>query len=161
MSSAENELTDGTENEPNYSVKAPAKDRFTVVEQVYHRPMDSDPELFRHGYSRELQTTEQVYRRQIKVGEDWTPLDTGWLEDKVGMICLSNEEGKRLQVYPTEEEQAEIDEKIIQVSYDQDPDRAWIIPPGETFRSSPSSQHKLFIRCLSGVARCDLFIVPK
>ena len=136
-------------------------DRLTIVEQIYHRPMDEEPTLFERRYSRELETRDEVYQpKKPKVGQEWQPVDTGWLGSRVGMLIVANEEGKSLKTIPSPEELAEIRARVVEVSYAGCPD-TFLVPPGESFHGYPSDPSRLRLRCRSGVAKCVVLLIPE
>ena len=142
------------------------KDFLTVVETVYHRPFGQEPKSAEFRFSRELETNEQVYERRLKVGEEWQPLDCGWLGDNVGMLSIHNHEGESLQVNPTDEEQESISKRIVELAYDyvdmsEYDYGSWLVPPGESFRGYPRSPKELRIRCQSGTAWITLYLYPR
>lgn len=140
----------------------PPRDRLTVVEDFYFRSVDNEPDLFSRRYYRELKSNgHQVYRRRVTIGAEWQSLDLGWLTGCVGMLVIGNDTGKDRQTIPTEEEQAEIDAAVVELSYNTTEHDGWIINPGESFRGQPTDSRKLLMRCRQGKARCEMFIVPE
>lgn len=137
---------------------AEPKDRLTVVENVYHQAISDGqgPTQFESRYSRELDTKEQVYQRRTKVGEDWEPLDFGWIE-KVGLLLIRNEEGKFTEI-PTDEENQRTQRKILEVAYCSE-GSGWLIPVGESMRGIPTSKLAR-IRSHSGVTRYTITVIP-
>lgn len=138
---------------------AQLKDRLTVVEQVYHQPADEQPDGFESKFSCELHDREQVYQRRTRVGEERKPVDLGWL-NRVSMLVISNETGKNLQVQPSKEEKKEMDEKVLEVSFDGC-EHGWLILPGHTMRAKPSDISSLRIRCLKGATKYSVVAIPE
>ena len=142
--------------------------QITVVDKIYHRQGSESPTSVSSRFIRHLQTDEQVYERRTRVGEEWTPLEHGWIEE-AGMIVIQNTEGTTLQVIPTEEEKEETAAKILELSVtdgllDSPPGvlaKPWLIPPGESFRGYPSDVSKLVLRCRSGVCRYNVHVYPR
>jgi hypothetical protein len=144
------------------SLLAPINDRITVVERVYHQIIGEQATSVESRYSFDLETTEQPYKRIGSIGDqEWEPLDFGWLGTNVGLILLSNEEGKYLQTNPTEEEQAETAQRVIEVSF-QAGESSWIVPPRQSMRVmlSPYRSCLPLIRCRKGRARYVLHAFP-
>lgn len=142
------------------------KDRLVVVETVYHQPTGEQPTAVESRFSRDLQTVEQPYQRQLTATEEWKPLDCGWIKD-AGMLVIQNLEGK-FQANPTDEERAEAAARVLEVSYreDQDPNmdvsrHGWLIYPGESFRGCPSNLDLLAVRSQYGSLRLSVFIIPR
>lgn len=141
------------------------RDRLTVCEQVYHRPADDEPQQFSSAFSRELEISEQAYRRNGVATDDWQPLDYGWLKS-VGMLVVHNREGEHLQINPTPEEKAAIAKRVLMVAWIlNDTCRGWwLIPPGESMRGYPDcadAAATLCVRARHQQARYTLFAVPR
>lgn len=145
---------------------ASLKDRLVVVETVYHQPAGDRPVSVDSRFSRDLQSVEQPYQRQLVATEEWQPLDHGWIED-AGMIVIQNLEGK-FAANPTDEERAEATAKILEVSYfaGENPvvdafGRGWLVLPGESMRACPSDVRCLAVCSRSGPLRFSIFILPR
>ncbi len=134
------------------------KNRLTVIETVYHQTTTAEPDSIESRFERELISDEQPYRRTTKVGEDWTPLDFGWIEE-VGMIVIQNNEGKGLTKIPTPEEKEELAAKVLEIS--ADPSNSWIVRPGESFRGEPAGKRTLCIRSRSGTTHFNVYAIPR
>lgn len=132
--------------------------RITVSETVYHQLRGDRPISFSGQFARSLETTEQPYTRRTEVGETWSVLDTGWVEEPA-MILLINEEGRHLQQNPTDLERAVIGTRCLRVRYEDDAGE-WLVPPGESFRGRPNGR-PLMIRCEKGTARYTLHAFPR
>jgi len=144
-------------------------DMLTVVEMVHHRRVDGTGDTVESRFSRLLETHEQLYQRHLTIGTEWERLDLGWL-DKAGisMLVLTNNEGKNLLVNPSDEEQAAIAERVVEIGYslDKGPDLdpcpgTWLIPSKESFRGFPSRPDLLMARCERGPAKCTLTLIPR
>jgi hypothetical protein len=143
------------------------KDRLTVVETVYHQPAGEPPVSVDFRFSRDLDSVEQSYRRQLTATEDWKSLDHGWIE-QAGMLVIQNLEGK-FRANPTDEERAEAAAKVLEVAHRVDEDPAagvwdcavWLVLPGESFRGCPSDIKRLVVRSRSAPLRFSVFILPR
>lgn len=139
-----------------------AKNHLTVVDCIYHVPFGSETVSMDTRYSRELQSEEQPYIRKSLVCETWKPLDCGWLtEVGVGLLFISNEAGKDQQVIPTDEQRRELASRVVEVAYEKDSSKSWIILPGESMRATPEDATRLFIRCRCGTAVVNLMLIPR
>lgn len=136
---------------------APA--RLCIVSTIYHQQHNRNPLSFEGKVSRPLKTKEQVYTRQLTIGEHWTALDTGWLKT-ASHILIVNNEGKFLTANPTNEEALSIPQRIIELGYTAHNSDTWLIRPGEFFAGSPSHLD-LRIRCKKGQAEITLNIFPE
>lgn len=151
-------------NAPLSPPKARLKSRVVVVEQVYHQQPHGQPVVVESKYTRRLDSDEQPFGpRRIRVGEEWTKPDTGWVADG-GLLCLSNEEGKGLAVQPSPSERNDINSRIVEVCL-VDPETGnmggvWLVPPGESLRASAASFMGLRIRCRKGSARITFTVIP-
>ncbi len=138
---------------------AQSKNRETVVETVCHRVVGEEATSLETGYSRDLESDEQVYERRAVATEKWQPLDCGWLEGNVGLLIIRNEGGKSPQVNPTEAEKEELAKRVIEIAYPVS--GRWLIPPGASMRGYPIDASNLAIRCQHSTAKYRLFLIPK
>ena len=146
---------------------AEIKSRVTVVETVYHRSPGAPPVGVESRFSQDLDSDEQVYERRLKATKEWQLLDCGWVEDPL-MLLIINEEGKRLQVNPTDEEREDTAKRVLQIAYviivlgevggEGIP---YLVPPGTSTRLYPSTIEGLHVRCQSGTAQFTLYAYPK
>jgi len=144
------------------------KNRLTVVGSIYFVAANEQPESVDTGFSRDLASEEQPYRRRLKATEEWQRLDCGWIKE-ASQVFIANEEGKGLQVNPTDEEREDIARRIIEVSFCEDGEgpndtfisSVWLVSPGESMRGLPSRVDRLCVRCQHGTARFTLYIVPR
>lgn len=139
--------------------------RLTVVESVYYQAFGEDPFGVAHNFSRGLETNEQPYIRKLTATEEWTKLDTGWLE-KCSELVIVNEEGNFPHRLPTAEKRLEISKRIIEVGnaipYLDDVHciKTWEIRPKEDMRGCPADLDNIYIRCQSGRAKLTVYIIP-
>jgi hypothetical protein len=151
--------------------------RLAVVATVYHVPQDDEPVSVQYQFDRSVRSDEQTYTRRVKIGEQWTPLDHGWVE-QAGMVVVSNDEGRFLKANPTIEEKAETSLKIIEIAVvaimTSEKNRTMHSPPrlpdvtvpfglvypGETTHLTPLDVKTLRLRCRSGTARVSLTVIP-
>ncbi len=137
-----------------------SKSRIVVVETVYHQQHGGQPTAVESRYAHNLTTDEQVYGpRKIVATEEWKPLDVGWVKS-ASLLILSNEEGKGLQVNPTEQQRKDMAARVVELSWDPRP-FVWLIHPGHSFRGCPSQLKGLIIRCRSGQAECFVTVYPE
>lgn len=139
-----------------------AYDRLTVITNIHHEHRGESPRTIPVGYSRSLLEKEEPYQRRFNAKPEWAPVDLGWFDPaKVGCIVIENLEGKSALVNPTEEERAEIDAKVLEVSYSKNSSECDLIPPRAADIKWPADATKLHIRCQSGTASCRISILSR
>jgi hypothetical protein len=123
------------------SFASPEGIRVRPVESRYWRPL-------KHG-------GDSPYQRSFKITETPTPLDIGWAREwpKIGLIHVSNDEGRRLQTLPTQAEKDELAKKIVKLD-------KWLILPGESMRGLPEDVSQLLISSLHGSIRITVTVYP-
>lgn len=161
-----NELTVTPVQQPSRQHTPVSRSRLTVVENTVISSTESPQSVFDGSFSCWLDNgDEQPYGpRRIKVTDQWQPLDTGWLEGNAGMLTLRNDEGRNMLTNPTPEQLATIAAGVVEVGIIALVSGVVIpfsdVPAGRSIRLFPRSM-SLFVRCLNGVARCTLFVVPQ
>lgn len=138
----------------------PVLDTINVVETVYHRAGMAEAKSVHNVYSRTLTNADELqpYERNAKATGEWTPIDTGWLNGQVGMLCIKNREGTFTRI-PTAEEKAECAKKVLELSYDKGA-HSFIVLPGESFRGHPQSMEGLEIRSQHDITRYTVTAFP-
>lgn len=135
------------------------KDRTTVILQVHHQSEG----IVSAGASFDelLETRHDAYARRTSVGEEWQPLDFGWIPaNDVGRIVIENLTGRNLQVNPTEAERVEMRQQVLQVVHDGD-SCPFLIPPRGVDAYVSATPAKLRIRSQLGVTRYKITVVPR
>ncbi len=139
------------------------KPRLTIVETVSYQPPNRQASQVSSGFSRDLETYEQPYEREMVATEEWQPLinEQCWVKE-CSLVHVTNEEGRYLQVNPSEEEQEATAAKVLEISFGTANLLGhWEVRPGEAFRGTPSHPKALFIRCRSGEACFTLHVFPR
>ena len=90
------------------------KQRLTVVGSIYCQEPGEQPVSQELLFVRELASAEQPWQRRTRIGEDWQPLETGWIDDP-GMVVLANDEGRGLQTMPDAGQTAAISRRTVLV----------------------------------------------
>lgn len=136
--------------------------RLTTTETITYERQDGEPFQIATKCWRAIEQDTQPYQREIKVTEEWKPLDLGWANewDKIGTISLQHLGEKILQRIPTPEEKLENASKSLYVTLGSDPSLYIEIPPKDSFRAILSDSRALRIRAKSGVIRVLLTILP-
>ena len=137
------------------------KNRLSVMGAIYYETEGENPDGVQYVFSRDLDTDEQVFHRNLKATEDWQRLDCGWLPNP-GMLLIINNEGK-FSVNPTAEEQEEASRKVLEICYSSPNPSGylWLVLPGESMRGHPSNAQELHIRCQSGDAKFTVHLFPR
>lgn len=150
--------------------KPVTRDRVGVVETVYYQdPKEEHPTSVVTRYTRWVDSPEQPYGpRKITLTESWAELDCMWVEAP-SILLLSNEEGKRYVVRPTEEELKTISKRVVEIAQlaklPYQSNDVIVVPfaqvrPGESIRFQPLDLFKLRVRCVQGTAVCKLTAFP-
>ncbi len=152
----------------------PTTNRLTVAGSVYHLVIGQNPTSIQLAMSRSLQGDEEAFSRNVRLETAWTPLPLGWFLDKpeeAGVVVLSNEEGKRLQVQPTPEERAAIGARVVELGTEFTTADGFkhVVPfarvrPGESLPLEPVDHALVRLRCLSPQgqpARCRVYVFPR
>ena len=142
------------------------KARMTVVETVVWSPEDGQPQHFEPSFSSWLTTDDDPFGpHRLKVGQEWQPLDCGWLKDNCGQLIIRNDEGRNLTVNPTADERKATSGKIIEVAAEHNSLLIVIalIRPGQSMRAEPMALEYWRLRCPSSQepARATLFCLPR
>lgn len=152
-----------SEQVPAFKIKPhDDKARIGVVSLLYHQQPGVDPISIDSRFSRWLESTEQPYLRKITIKEEWTPLDLGWIGDKVGMLLIKNEEG-HFQIQPTEEQRQEVMARIVELAVESAAGIIvlWgLVRPLESIQFEPSNAQYLRLRCRKGQAKITLAVMP-
>lgn len=135
--------------------------RLSVIDAVYYQSPQGEPVVTESRFARWLSTTEQPYSRRLLIGEDWTALDTGWLE-QTGMLVLENEGLPPGPEQPSAEERAAAPARILEVACCGMNRGCWIIPPGESMRAQPDGNPaQIRVRCRQGQTHCKVTLYPE
>ncbi len=141
--------------------------RLTIVKQLYHNVPGEDtngPSPLR--FFRWLASDEIAYARTIKVGEEWIPLDLGWLAGKgCSYLSLENVSVRPLGKRASPEEEAEWAAKVIEWGIVIGAGQVMVaavgyLLPEEGTGFSPTGVEQLRVRCRKGTGRLAYFVVP-
>ena len=144
----------------------PGRTRLTVTESIYHQSPEGEPVEIGYSGARFLETDEQVYSRRTTVGEEWTPIDCGWLrESGASLLLLRNEEGRFTQVIPSPEQRGETQGRVVEVGvgtpHGEVVPFAEVDPQESPLRLRPSDLGSLYLRCRQGRAKVTVTLVPR
>lgn len=152
--------------------------RIVAVKTLTHEEPYGKPVSVQSRYARLCDTNEQPWERRFSVGEDWQPLDCGWLEGGCSRLVLANKPGRR-QNLPTKEERdadaARVVELALFAAPPEDPNRTMHSPPrpdpvtapfaavrpGDCIDFEPLCLAVLRVRCRAGSAECVLTLFPR
>lgn len=146
----------------------PRRTRVTMLSKLYYERYGEQPDYPDHTPHVEfLETEEEVYKRTLTVGEQWTPIDFGWTrETHCSFINVKNAYRPKRDVEPTDNEKEddasrilEIGKIIPQLSDYVEP--VTILYTGQEVTFSPLGPLDRFvIRCRAGSGRYTVFCVP-
>lgn len=139
------------------------RQRIVVKETVYWQSRGSKPQSVSTSFVRSNETDQVLYSHpNLKVGEEWQSLNTGWL-DKPGMLVIENLPEVRRTV-PTPEEVKTARARIVEVAVSGAEDHipSCHVPVGESYRFTPpfGDVSKFRIRCLSGETKVNVTAFP-
>ena len=133
------------------------QDRLTARLDVYYEQIGATPSQVSCSFVSLLpKSEEQVYIRKIDIGEEWEPLDLGWVEN-VGTVVLENRK-KVFQTVPTEEEQESEEKKVVYIRNKKET-IGWAIPAGGFFMAVTRGE-EIEVRCLSGSTKAVVNVLP-
>lgn len=143
--------------------------RITLLTQVIHHLPGAPgygPKPLR--YARDTIVDEQAYERTVRVGEEWKPLDLGWVgTDYHGagaVLLVVNCSVPKPQRVPTVEERAENLAKTIIVGIEQNDgsvlELGYGFPDEQVLCIHPLNLPRYRVRCGSGEGRYSIFLVP-
>ena len=123
--------------------------RLTVVCSVYHQNSGEDPFLVPLSFTRVLNNNEQHFFRRLKVRQEWSPIEQGWI-DHPSYIIIEN------PLPPSEE-------PVIELGYDTGVEVISLdtIRAGEFLPSFPVNFKNLRVRCI-GIEeiRAGIYLFP-
>lgn len=158
---------------PTNSSKGPGS-TLTIVQNIYHQQEGMQPIHVESRISRKLSSDEQPYVRQLKVGEIWTPLETGWLGE-CSILVIKNNEGRFTDKLPTPEQVEEAESKVLEIGFSTrgpsplnpksiEPEviiGALEILPRESHPIHPIALWSVYIRSRKGETRYSVTIIPR
>ena len=133
------------------------QDRLTARLDVYYEQSGTTPSQISASFVSLLpKSEEQVYTRKINIGEEWEPLDLGWVEN-VGTIVLENRKAI-FQTVPTKEETEAEEKKVVYIRNKKET-IGWAIPAGGFFMAVTRGE-EIEVRCLSGSTKAVVNVFP-
>lgn len=149
------------------------KAHFTIVENIYFQRPNGRTMPLVHTYARFVDSDEQEYSREVKLTEEWTKLDTGWICN-TGLLHIANTPDK-FKTQPTEDQRQAAAMKVVEIAFAtqhdgkprdmHSPKRPPItadlfVLPGETTRIHPVDTKTIFLRSQSGITKCVITVLP-
>ena len=146
--------------------------RITAQISAHYEPMDEQPYSIEPiGIRLNVVNHDDVYSRKVIVGSSWQPIGLGPYEESgpssVGLVIIESLNGRFPSVNPTEEERREELKKIIEVSFDPeaaDPLSCLTVlpyPARMPFFGIPTDVSLMRLRCLTGGAKCRIYLFPR
>lgn len=138
------------------------RNRMTTVETVTYEREDGEPFQVQSKAWRPIEQDTQPYQREIKVGEEWKPINLGWATewDKIGTVVISHLGEKPSQKVLTPEEKLAIASKTLYVTLGDVLGGRIEVYPLDSFRACLSDPRGLRIRSSKGTIRLLLTIFP-
>lgn len=140
-----------------------SRNRMTTTEAVTYTRENGKPFQVVTKCERPIQQDTQPYQREIKVTEEWKPIDLGWAaewEQGIGTVSIQHLGENLLQRIPTPEEKLENSSRIFYVKLEDVSKEYFEYYPRDSFRAILSDARALRIRSKSGTIRCLLTIFP-
>lgn len=133
------------------------KNRLSVVERLYFQDHINRQSPVDYGdkFSLNLDSDEQPYQRDSKVGEEWTKLDFGWLSSLQGIFEVTNNDkvtGLELAYYVPVEGSKLALETLVAVNE---------VYPLASQRCALNANVETYIRSKAGTVKYSLIAFPK
>jgi len=142
--------------QPSYVLEE--SDRITARLDFYYERFNEDPVYSSHVLESLIpQSEEEVYKRKATIEEEWTSIDTGWLES-ISYILIKNYK-KSFSIHPTEQERQDENQKFILIRYDEG-DPIFQIDKGSFLLFKPIDINKLQISSPNGTTKVELIVMP-
>lgn len=140
----------------------------TIVDTIYYQQGGDSTVSADSRYTRWMDSEEQHYNRQLKIGMEWEKLNVGWISD-CGMLMIKNREGTNQKVHPSEEEKEDTANKVLEIGVvlpelPEVPSKTIpfaIVLPGESLRFHPYKVGNLYVRCKHGPCRIIIDAFPE
>jgi hypothetical protein len=134
------------------------KSRLVIKETVYFQQPEAKPIAIESGSGQDIASDEQPYQRIIKLTENWTPLDTGWVKE-ASLIVIESQAGKHQLVRPDAKQIQETAAKVIEIGMNEVAHD--LIPAGQTRAFTPVRFSSRQLRCQSGEVKAIITVFPK
>jgi hypothetical protein len=128
-------------------------DRLTVILKVYHEQEGEQPTSIEVRLSDVLETSEQIWYRQVKIGQDPYTFKGCWVEEP-GLVVIENVP-PHYEVNPTEQQQQKDTTKILRLN------DFFIIKPNRFFAAEVPSLDNLKLTCEVETARTNIWVLPR
>lgn len=140
--------------------------RLTVVAHLYHSiPGQNTEGPSPSRFYRYLDSDEEAYTRNVKIGTEWSTLDTGWLKDKKHSCLILANTNRRVPSKRRTLQQEDADNsKVLEVGI-EDIHTGMVlvfaeIAVNEDIRLSPVNIELYRIRCKTGETKYNIYLVP-
>lgn len=138
------------------------RNRQTTTETITYEREDGEPFQIQTKCWRAINQDTQPYQREIKVGEEWKPIDLGWADEweGIGTISIQHLGDKAPQRVLSPEEATERASRGFYVGLESLPKAYLEFYPSDSFRAILSDARALRIRAKTGTVRLLLTILP-
>ena len=133
------------------------KARIVVVENVYHQSPGRDPVGVDTSSSRFCDSDEQPFLRRTRIGDGWTPLETGWVVEPY-LVCVRND-ATAFRTNPTPGERTDAEKRVLELG--AAPAGGSVQPftavrPGDSVRVYPVEGTRYFVRSRFGFTQVTI-----
>lgn len=121
-----------------------------MAESVYHQRKGRQPVTVGcRPFSRDTESDEQPYSREVTAGPEWQVVDCGWVV-RAGMIVVTNLEPSPRKSPPTGTQ--------LELGVGTEPTPFAVVSPGESIRLTPA--RPISMRTSGGSVRCLVNALP-
>lgn len=146
---------DSIERRVSIQQSGPKPNSITVVSNIYHRT-DFEVKDFTVRWEKPCKSQDDAYQRRVTVTQEWVEVDTGWVGESVGMLCIKNMHGGD---YDPVKGMAPNDFNVVQVSFTEDSEQAMLVYPNDALICRPTG--KLFMRSRAGNIPVMILAIPE
>lgn len=132
-------------------------DRLTVNLQLHHETCGEQPVtvLASFSHASETQGEQPWQRRGLKIGEEESELDMGWVADNPGYLTIENKVGAGLTLLPSDEQKAFFATQVLEIV-----GTPFIVRPGRFF-CGEIGEGPIRLRSRAGIISVSVTIMPR
>ncbi len=156
-------MTDDTDEIIDVDEKPPKPvGRISAVLRLYYSSPSIPPMSVADQWYRWGKTDRAAYQRPYcVVSDEWLPIDLGWLEGQpIGMIVLSNDEGKGLQSTPSAAEREDTEMRVLEVCFSDRRTADVYVLPGTSLPLTPVTPQAVMVRSRFKTVKYTITVLP-